>query len=236
MNISVSKIDYSDNCRACQLQHFSGMPNLKNSEKIELTPSLTFGSTKDRDIDQTPIETYQNTEKSEVGVDFKWSLGTDLTVNATANPDFSQVEADTPQLSINNNFSLSFPEKRLFFLDNIEYFSTPNRLVYTRNIANPDYGVKLTGRRDQHSFGALIAKDDSTNFIVPGNLNSSAASLDTKSNNAVLRYANNLNDNLTIGLISTLRNSNHYDNSVFGLDLQFKIDKNQTVVAQVLSR
>ena len=233
--LSNNTIDYSNNCWMCQNLHFAGMQNLKNTKKVQITPSLTYGNTTSRDLDQTPFSDYSNNHKSELGLDLKWSIGTDLTVNATINPDFSQVEADVPQLSLNNNFSLSFPEKRLFFLDNIEYFASPSNLVYTRNISNPDYGLKTTGRSGNHSFGVLVAKDDSTNFIVPGNLNSSSVSLDTESDNAILRYSNHLNDDLTLGFISTLRSSNNYNNSVNAIDLQYKIDKNQTVVAQFIN-
>ncbi|HXE57482.1 MAG TPA: DUF5916 domain-containing protein [Gemmatimonadales bacterium] len=75
---------------------------------------------------------------------------TNLTLDATLNPDFSQVESDAGQVTLNERFALFFPEKRPFFLEGIELFATPNQLVYTRQIADPIVGGKVTGK-----FGAL---------------------------------------------------------------------------------
>ncbi len=65
-------------------------------------------------------------------------------------------------------------------------FSSPLDLVYTRNVSSPDAGVKLTGRHDQQSFAFFAANDKTTTFIVPGNVSSDIATLDEKSENAVL--------------------------------------------------
>ena len=62
------------------------------------------------------------------------------------NPDFSQVESDAGQVTVNERFALFYPEKRPFFLEGIELFSTPNQLVYTRQIVNPIAGGKVTGK------------------------------------------------------------------------------------------
>ncbi len=52
----------------------------------------------------------------EAGVTIRWGITPDLTANLAINPDFSQVEADVPQLDVNNHFALFFPETRPFFL------------------------------------------------------------------------------------------------------------------------
>ena len=62
------------------------------------------------------------------------------------NPDFSQVESDAGQVTVNERFALFYPEKRPFFLEGIELFATPNQLVYTRQIVEPIAGGKVTGK------------------------------------------------------------------------------------------
>ena len=78
------------------------------------------------------------------------------------NPDFSQVESDAGQVTVNERFALFYPEKRPFFLEGIELFSTPNQLVYTRQIAEPLAGGKLTGKLGRMTVAYLTAKDRSS--------------------------------------------------------------------------
>ena len=85
---------------------------------------------------------------------------TNLSVDATINPDFSQVESDAGLVTINERFSLFYPEKRPFFLEGIELFATPNQLVYTRQIVDPVAGGKLTGKFGPYGVAYLTAVDD----------------------------------------------------------------------------
>lgn len=85
---------------------------------------------------------------------------TNLSIDATINPDFSQVESDAAQVTVNERFALFFAEKRPFFLEGIELFSTPGQLVYTRRIAEPLGGVKLTGKVGKTGIAFLAARDD----------------------------------------------------------------------------
>jgi len=94
------------------------------------------------------------------GANVRWGVTNNLTLNGTVNPDFSQVEADAGQFSFDPRQALSFPEKRPFFLDGIEQFSTPNGLVYTRRVVQPAAAVKLTGKIGTTNVGLLSAVDD----------------------------------------------------------------------------
>lgn len=85
---------------------------------------------------------------------------TNLSVDATVNPDFSQVESDAGLVTINQRFSLFYPEKRPFFLEGIELFATPNQLVYTRQIVDPAVGGKLTGKFGPYGVAYMTAVDD----------------------------------------------------------------------------
>ena len=94
----------------------------------------------------------------EAGLNLRLGL-TSISLDATFNPDFSQVESDVSQVTVNQRFALFFPEKRPFFLEGIELFSTANQLVYTRQIANPIVGTKLTGKFGNFGVAYLTALD-----------------------------------------------------------------------------
>ncbi len=95
----------------------------------------------------------------EVGVNARWGITPNLTFDVTANPDFSQVEADVGQVTVNERFAVFFPEKRPFFLEGIEQFDTPNQLIYMRRIINPLGGVKLAGKAGRTNIGFLSTID-----------------------------------------------------------------------------
>ena len=97
--------------------------------------------------------------KPDVGGNVKWGMSTNFTMNGTVNPDFSQVESDAGQISPDPRRALFFAEKRPFFLDGLEYFSTPSQVIYTRRLAAPTGAVKVTGKVSGTSFGLLSAMD-----------------------------------------------------------------------------
>lgn len=98
--------------------------------------------------------------RPELGGNVRWGVTPNLTLNGTANPDFSQVEADASQVQYDPREALFFAEKRPFFLDGLEQFATPNRLVYTRRIVAPLAAAKLTGKLSGTNVGFLSALDD----------------------------------------------------------------------------
>src|SRR5215203_2723082 len=96
---------------------------------------------------------------SEAGLDFKWNPTADMAVDATINPDFSQVESDVAVISTNERFAIFIPEKRPFFLEGIELFSTPIQAVYTRTLTSPRWGARGTGRFGATGYTALVSSD-----------------------------------------------------------------------------
>jgi hypothetical protein len=96
----------------------------------------------------------------EFGGNLRWGVTPNLTLNGTVNPDFSQVESDASQVQYDPRNAVFYPEKRPFFLDGLEQFSTPNRLIYTRRIVAPVTAAKLTGTLSGTSLGLLSALDD----------------------------------------------------------------------------
>jgi hypothetical protein len=103
---------------------------------------------------------YERDRSARVGVDAKAVVRDTITIDATANPDFSQVESDEPQVTVNQRFEVFFPEKRPFFIENANFFDTPETLFFSRRIADPRVGLRITGKRQGWAFGALGANDD----------------------------------------------------------------------------
>jgi len=228
---SNSVVDRNIACYLCQLNKARGFADLEPSMNLEVIPSLTTSYIENR---QPALgEWVSEATDPQAGLDIRWGITQDTYLNATINPDFSQVEADNPQLDINNTFNLFFPERRTFFLDGADYFDTSQNLVYTRNIADPDYGAKLTGKSGVHQYGLLLANDEVTSFIMPGSLRSSIATLpDTASDVSIGRYRLDIFSNSTVGALITDRRGDDYSNTVISIDATLRPTNQDTVTIQ----
>ncbi|HSA56514.1 MAG TPA: DUF5916 domain-containing protein, partial [Gemmatimonadaceae bacterium] len=109
--------------------------------------------------DETTGEFDRGSAKTEAGVNLRVGFPA-VSLDATVNPDFSQVETDVGLVTANERFALFIPEKRPFFLEGIELFSTPNQLVYTRRVISPAAGAKITGKLGPLGIAHLTALDD----------------------------------------------------------------------------
>lgn len=231
--ISNDPRDRNRSCYLCDIRKAQGFTDLEPSMNLEVIPTLTTSFQESRD----PLTDHWTDDgvDPEAGVDLRWGINQNIYLNATLNPDFSQVEADSTQLDTNTTFSLFYPERRTFFLDGADYFNTFLNLVHTRNIADPDYGVKLTGKTGNHTWGLLTADDASTSFLIPGALGSSVASLgEEDSDVSVLRYRYDVFTNSTVGAIVTDRRGDGYSNTVSGVDAVFQVTNQDTVYLQTL--
>lgn len=232
--IANSPVNRDQACRVCQFDKLVGFNDVKPSENLLLTPTLVVAQSDTRDDAFEPW--LEGDVENELGLDFRWGITQDIYLNATLNPDFSQVEADAAQLDINNPFSLFLEEKRPFFLDGADYFNTNRRLVHTRNIAAPDYGVKVTGQSNGHSFGAITVNDEQTNILIPGSLSSDVFEDDArKSENQVLRYSYDLGNKSNIGFMHTERSGDEYKNKVSSVDAKYWFDQYHSVTFQYMS-
>ncbi len=226
--------DRNISCLVCQYSKASGLESVQPGRNLEIIPTLTAAGVRSRPNPAVDRWSDLDTD-TDAGADLRWGINQDNYLNATLNPDFSQVEADSAQLEINNTFSLFFPEKRTFFLDGANYFNSPLNLVHTRNIADPDYGVKLTGRAGRHSYGVLQASDTATSFMIPTNDASSVASLgSTGSDVSVLRYRQDVLQNSSIGTVLTHRAGGDYSNTVAGVDGRWRLGGSDVINLQLL--
>lgn len=227
LRISHVPLDRNNACWLCQYPVAVGFEDAKVENDLTITPSIVASFDQQRDV-YSPSSDWRDEEDFEAGVDIRWGIDANTLVNATINPDFSTVESDAGQLNVNTTNSLFYAEKRPFFLENSDYFESQLDLVYTRNIADPDYGAKLTGSSSAHTYGVFFVQDTETNFLMPGNLSDEIASLNQESHSGVLRYRYDYQQSLSIGAISTLRKSDDYHNYVAGFDTKYKLDDNNT--------
>jgi hypothetical protein len=143
--------------RLTQSGKLNGLQNLDMGLFMEINPFVT-GSV-DGQVDE--FGAFNRSDPTgEFGFNTTYGVTSNLTLDATFNPDFSQVEADAGQVAVNERFALFFPEKRPFFLEGTEIFGMPKQLVYTRTIENPIAGGKLTGKVGGLSIGYLGAVDE----------------------------------------------------------------------------
>lgn len=199
-----------------QMEQFGSLTGLENMDPglfLELNPVQTVTSQGTFDDDGT-LERRPVT--GDFGMNVAYGITSNLTLDGTFNPDFSQVESDAGQIEVNERFALFLPEKRPFFLKGAEVFRLPQRLVHTRSIVNPVGGAKLTGKIGSYTFGYLGAVDEVGD---PAGEDGDAHPVVN-----IVRVRRDVGDNSTAGLVYTDRNygSDRY-NRVAGLDGRFEI-------------
>jgi hypothetical protein len=150
-----------------------GFENIAPGRNLQFVPyfsSRTYQAVDARD----PLHpAYQGrAAQIDAGLDAKAILKDSLVLDVTARPDFSQVESDDPQFTANQRYQIYYPDKRPFFTENSSYFEVPmvvpsQHFLFTRKIAHPDFGARLTGKLGHYSVGAFVADDRSPGESVP---------------------------------------------------------------------
>lgn len=218
--ISSVPVPRGGRCFTCTFGRFEGLAGVQPGRNIEVVPGLTVSSGQQRAGAGQPWR--GSGTDINASLDVAWAPTADTTINLTINPDYSQVESDQAQLDLNSSFALFLPERRPFFLEGADYFQTPFfDVLYTRQINSPDVGLRITGRTDNAAYGAIVARDASTQLLLPGVMGSSFTQLDQAANVAVGRWRQNLNAETTLGFIGTARQGDGYHNHVAGADLRW---------------
>ena len=152
-----------------QMGVLDGLSGLSTSRNLEILPTVT--AIQAGSLDRSSGG-FGNERQPEGGVNVKYGLTSNLTLDATYNPDFSQIESDRPQIEVNQRFPLFYSELRPFFLEGQEIFNMPGpvNFVHTRTIVDPRYGGKVTGKVGNTTLGVLVANDEA-----PGNLDDPTA-------------------------------------------------------------
>jgi hypothetical protein len=199
--------------------------DIKPNMLLELLPAFTYGEGTQR----VEGDNQKTGGIAEFGLTGKWGISSDLVLDATVNPDFSQVEADARQIDNNVRFNLFFPERRPFFLEGIENFivagtgsgESLQQVVNTRSIVNPDVALKFSGKiGDKNRIASIFALDDQ--------LSPTGEDL-PNANVYVGRFIRVLKGDSFLGGIYTQRDTEERSNSVGGVDGTIRLGQASTI-------
>ncbi len=244
-----------------QYGKITGLNEIKTERTLEIVPSVTISETGNR-IRTVPrylvnqfgyfdpifnLNGFNETGrflnlpiKPEIGVNLKYSITPNITLDAAVNPDYAEIEADAPVVSANQRFPIFFQEKRPFFLEGADIFSSPLQVFYSRTIIDPDVAAKLTGKIGRTSFGFLAASDNA-----PGNYNKDDRNdpsirpridefLGKNATFGVLRLKRDVGRENSVGFFGTYRSFPEQHNILGGFDGRFKLNPKTTSQFQVV--
>jgi hypothetical protein len=186
----------------------TGIEGLKAKQNLQVRPYLLLGRTNDRSGDTEET-------KSEIGFDMKYVPLPNVAVDLTYNTDFAQIESDDEQINL-TRFSLFYPEKRDFFLENAQLFEfgMPQKIqpFFSRHIGIHDgspvpilYGTRVTGKLGRRNIGFLNMSTDKTDDL-------------PLTNYTVLRVRQDILKNSNVGFILTnMQDRDIYERS-WGVD------------------
>jgi len=222
------------NCFVCNSSKLTGLSDLPRAASLTVAPFATGQQTR---APQAGLGTPLRSDEldSEYGVDVKWSPFTGTTLDGTLNPDFSQVESDAAQIAANERFALFFSEKRPFFLEGVDLFSTPLQAVYTRTVTNPKGGLRATGRFGATSYTVMGAHDlGGGSVILPGPQGSAFADQDFESEVGVVRVRRDLGRSFVSVLATGRELPGGRFNRVVGPDFQWRPRTTDSFTGQLL--
>ncbi len=252
-----------------------GLDGIKYERTLEIVPSITVSETGERKTTiadagfaqfggfdpifnpiglQDPGRFVNNPVKQDIGVNLKYTISSNVTLDVAVNPDYAEIEADAPVVGANQRFPIFFEEKRPFFLEGKDIFDSPLQSFYSRTIVDPDFAAKLTGKIGKNSFGFLAASDNA-----PGNYSEdergelnvclNARQFDPPdqqrrcrneefvNKNAlfgVLRFKHDIGKENNVGFFATARTFPKNRNFTGGFDGTFKLNPRTVLTFQVL--
>lgn len=225
----------SISCILCQFNKVVGFAGISPGRNVEINPTLTAIRTDAMNMAEFPHGSLGKiNQKVDPGITAKWGITPNLILNLTGNPDFSQVEADVAQLEINRRFALYYPEKRPFFLEGADFFLTPINAVFTRTVADPAWGLKMTGKLGRTAIGFFGAQDEINNLLLPSSQSSVSTSLDQNLYGGVFRVRQDVGKGSTLGLLYAGRRGKDYHNHVTGLDGFWRVNRTTSFSFQFL--
>ena len=219
--VAFPPIDPAKGSILSQAQPFQ-VSGLKYKRVVELLPAFTFGRTQEAsEATEGKLVRNEDLDLDDVSLTGKLGITSDLTLDGTVNPDFSQVEADAGQVDFNLRYSLYYEEKRPFFLEGNELWQFGGAMeeaplmavVYTRNIVDPTFGFKLTGKiTPRDTVATIYAQDRLRDDPV-----------DEHPDFMIVRYKHSLKDDAFLGAFYTDREYGSGFNRVGGFDGRFRL-------------
>jgi len=210
-----------------QFNAVHGLADISPGRNVQFNPYSMFARARFLDADAADIRTAGD---QRLGVDAKLVLRDALTLDATVNPDFSQVETDDPQVTVNERFEVFFPEKRPFFIENAGYFQTPVNLFFSRRIVDPGAGLRLSGKAGRWAVGALAMNDRAP----VERADEPALLAGRRAGVGALRVQRELGEESTVGLLVTDRELDRSFARMLSLDSRLKVGKNWAFAGQLM--
>ena len=210
----------------------TGIEGVTGSHNVQLNPYGLLQNEHDLNSLDSQNPFFSNRRLAgTVGGDAKVIVKDSVVLDATINPDFSQVESDQPQFTVNQRYPVYFPELRPFFLENANYFATPIDLVYTRNIVHPEFGGRATGKIGKTNLGILAIDDRG-----PGEVgNSTDVGFGQKALFAIGRVSEDLGKQSNVGLLYTDEEFAGSWNRVGGVDFTARLGQQVTLSGQTVA-
>ncbi len=229
-----AKLPRDESCFICHANPLAGLQGLPKGGNLVVAP---YGTAKEDGVprDGPGSALVNRPVKLDGGLDVKWTPNAVTAIDGTINPDFSQVESDVAQLSVNQRFALFYSEKRPFFLEGIDLFATPIQAVYTRTITEPSWGARVTGKAGGTSYTALVTEDrGGGSVILPGPNGSDFADQNFKSFVAVGRVRHEFGGSFASLLVADREVAGGGYNRVIGPDFQWRPTPRDTLRGQLL--
>jgi hypothetical protein len=233
---SWSARDRNEQCWPCQWGTIEGIRNVHPGKGIEILPTvLAYQSGVLHNLGEPDVRFRNSNPETELSLGGKYSVSSDVTVEASINPDFSQIESDAAQVDVNSTIALFYPERRPFFQEGSDIFRTLFNSFYTRMIGDPAFTAKLTGRTGRTSIGFLAAYDENTPYMIPLEERSLIVN-SGKSTVNVLRASRGFGDNSMLGFIVTDRRlDGGGSGTIAALDGRIRLSKNCSVDGQFIA-
>ena len=222
-----NKLPRGSNCFICNESKLTGLADLPPGGHLVTAPYVTARRVEEiRDgVIGSPLVNHP--ASGDGGLDVKWTPTPYMALDATVNPDFSQIESDAAQISTNERFAIYFPEKRPFFLEGVELFSTPIQAVYTRTITAPRFGARTTGKSGNNAYTFLVAQDRGGGLVIlPSPTSSDVADQEFASTVGIGRIRHDFGRSFVSLLLTDRENGGDSHNRVLGPDFQWKTDHN----------
>ena len=200
--------------------------DIKHYTLFEVLPAVTYSNIKTTQAGKFITDI----NKAEFSLTGKVGISSDLILDVTYNPDFSQVESDAGQVEENQRFALYYPEKRPFFLEGNDQYGfagsgdmDPFRsIVHTRQIVNPELGLKLTGKLGNKNNIAAM-------HVIDKLLDQDDEGKNQFANFSILRYKRSLKDDSYLGGFYTGRELKNGYNRVAGTDGKIRLGKSSII-------
>ena len=208
-----------------QAGYLKGLSNIKSGSSIELLPyamGQKNGQLLDSNNPNSPFK-YDNIQ-GRIGGGIKYAPSPSFALDAVINPDFSQIESDAAQISVNTTFALSYDEKRPFFLIGRDLLQS--QMYYSRSIYDPAGAARIIGKSGGLSYLYMGAYDRHTIFDIPGEEGSNVVASNLKSFVNIGRLRYDIADETYIGGLLMTRDLTGGHNYLFGFDWNYKFWKN----------